>query len=305
MSELAKNQEFEIIEQSRKNEISNSFVDYLNVANEWATKAYEIKVISEEQEEQIQVAKEAHKFLKAKRLDLEKTRKSLKEKSLAEGRFIDSVAKELAAIIEPAEKHLEIQAKYAETQAWLRKQELKKNRAEQLMPYASVINFNELQLDIISDDAFQTILYGSKARFEQEQQRLKAEEEERQRIQKQRELFNTRSFELRGYHEFFDKADKALTLDTSEEEYQEILSVLVSRKKQKDEEIKNLKKEVTITKKTVNVLKKQVEQTPIEDIDSLKAKLSLCVEALEFINKYIIHDDCRLKIAETLRVVKK
>ena len=138
------NQEQELMENGLPREvvlsIDSKFKEYEDIANEWNKKAYEIEVTDESQVELMQQAKEGRLLLKAKRVEIEKTRKRLKEQSLLEGRFIDSLAKRLFMIIEPAEEHLGIQERYAETKEQLRKAKLKIDRLALLNPYLTVLD---------------------------------------------------------------------------------------------------------------------------------------------------------------------
>jgi hypothetical protein len=187
-SNLEKIVQDSLIVKSKQDYILAEFKDFTAIADEWREKAMAIVVTDESQVELISQAKEGKKILKAKRIEIEKTRKKLKEQSLQEGRLIDGVAKHLMAIIEPAEKHLEQK----------RKAEVKAKRIELLIPYSDVLNSEFLQLDIITDEAFEGLLKNAKfmqqaklesERLEREEQ-LKAEQAEREEAEmlaKQRE----------------------------------------------------------------------------------------------------------------------
>jgi len=186
-----KTQEQEIMKNGLPREVQLSidakFKEYEDIANEWNKKAYEIKVTDESQVGLMQKARDGRLLLKAKRVEIEKTRKRLKEQSLLEGRFIDSLAKRLFSIIEPAEEHLQLQESYAEIKDRLRKQKLKEERLELLNPYLSVLDLDAFDLSSMSEVAFSTILNGAKAAFEdyqKEQERIRVEQEEKERKQK-------------------------------------------------------------------------------------------------------------------------
>lgn len=186
--ELNKLLENPLIAQTKLDYIKSEFIDFTSVAEEWKEKAYSIVVTDESQTDLMEQAKEGKKLLKTKRIEIEKKRKLLKEQSLNEGRLIDSVAKHLTSLIEPAEKYLEVQEKYAEQKEWERKQELKRQRYLLLEPYLEVIDPNTIQLDIISEEAFTTILNGAKYGLEQKRAEDKRLEEERIALQEKDRL---------------------------------------------------------------------------------------------------------------------
>ena len=80
------NQDQELMESGLPREVVLSidakFKEYEDIANEWNKKAYEIEVTDESQIELMQQAREGRLLLKAKRVEIEKTRKRLKEQSL-------------------------------------------------------------------------------------------------------------------------------------------------------------------------------------------------------------------------------
>ena len=104
--EITKLAENSLIEKSKSDYIIEKFSEFTTIATEWNEKANAILVTDESQKDLMLQAREGRLLLKAKRIEIEKTRKSLKEQSLNEGRLIDSIAKSLTALVEPAEKHL-------------------------------------------------------------------------------------------------------------------------------------------------------------------------------------------------------
>jgi hypothetical protein len=197
-SNLEKIVQDSLIVKSKQDYILAEFKDFTAIADEWREKAMAIVVTDESQVELISQAKEGKKILKAKRIEIEKTRKKLKEQSLQEGRLIDGVAKHLMAIIEPAEKHLELQESFVLVMEQKRKAEVKAKRIEMLIPYSDVLNSEFLQLDIITDEAFEGLLKNAKfmqqakaesERLEREEQQKaeQAEREEAEKLAKERE----------------------------------------------------------------------------------------------------------------------
>lgn len=301
--------------------IDAKFKEYEDIANEWNKKAYEIEVTDESQVELMQQAREGRLLLKAKRVEIEKTRKRLKEQSLLEGRFIDSLAKRLFAIIEPAEEHLQLQESFAEIKERLRKQKLKEERLQLLNPYLSVLDLDSFDLSTISEVAFTTILNGAKLSFEQyekEQERIRLEEEEKQ---KRATLFSERKTKLAPYSFFIVNEDDVIYLDTTEEEFQAVFERLKDRK-QKDDEQKELlakqyaelqKQKEKAEKKVAVLSKKSLEFEAIakSNVESFKSELEVLKEehsemkvALQTALNFIIPDQLRKLIEETLKSLK-
>lgn len=320
-----KTQDQELMENGLPREVVLSidakFKEYEDIANEWNKKAYEIEVTDESQVELMQQAREGRLLLKAKRVEIEKTRKRLKEQSLLEGRFIDSLAKRLFAIIEPAEEHLGIQERYAETKEQLRKAKLKIDRLALLNPYLSVLDLDAFDLSTMSEVAFTTILNGAKVALEdyqKEQEKIRLEQEE---IEKRAKLYSERKMKLAPYSFFIVNEDDVVYYDTTEEEFQAIFERLKDRK-QKDDDHKELlakqnaelQKQVANTEKKVTVLTKksiQFEAIAKSNVEHVKSELEVLKQqhtdmkiALETALNFIIPDQLRKIIESTLKSLK-
>ena len=97
------------LEKSKAQIILDKFQDYFEVAALWEKEAEEIVVTDASQTDIIEQAKLGRKILASKRIEIEKTRKLLKESSLREGQAIDGIAKTLRALIIPLEDYLKTQ----------------------------------------------------------------------------------------------------------------------------------------------------------------------------------------------------
>lgn len=301
--------------------VTSKFKEYEDIATEWNKKAYEIEVTDESQVELMQQAREGRLLLKAKRIEIEKTRKRLKDQSLAEGRFIDSLAKRLFAIIEPAEGYLEIQEKYAETKEQLRKAKLKAERLELLNPYLQFVDLDAFDLSTMSEVAFTTILNGaifSLEKHNKEQEKLRLEQEQQELKNK---TYNERKSKLSPYYFYIKPDEDVVYLNTTEEEFQTIFDRLKDRK-QKDDAQKELlakqnaelqkkivKTEKTIeqvTKKTINlenIVKENDSQ--LTDLKTLREQHTDMKIALETALQFIIPDQLRKIIESTLKTLKR
>jgi hypothetical protein len=285
--ELNKLLENPSIAQTKLDYIKSEFIDFTSVAEEWKEKAYSIVVTDESQTDLMEQAKEGKKLLKAKRIEIEKKRKLLKEQSLNEGRLIDSVAKHLTSLIEPAEKYLEVQEKYAEQKEWERKQDLKRERYLLLEPYLEVIDPNTIQLDIISEEAFTTILNGAKYGLEQKRAEEKRLEEERIALQEKDRLEReTMQNELQAERERNSAIQKALDEAKQKEKTATI-------------KLKEVSVELKTIKKTQDEIVEAVEGFD-DELELLKAKCNHYETALKKVLFYIIPDPCRYVVDNAL-----
>jgi len=153
---------------------------------------YQTIVVTEEDQFDLMAdARSKRLALKNIRVDVEKKRKELKEDSLRTGRAIDSVAKFVKEIIEPAEKYLETQEKFAEIRQAERIAKVKAERIEKLMQYTDDLSL--YNMDTMTDEQFDSLLESLEYQHEielAEQKRIederiakeKAEAEEQERI---------------------------------------------------------------------------------------------------------------------------
>lgn len=153
---------------------------------------YQTIVVTEEDQFDLMAdARSKRLALKNIRVDVEKKRKELKEDSLRTGRAIDSVAKFVKEIIEPAEKYLETQEKFAEIRQAERAAKVKAARIEKLMQFTDDLSL--YNMDTMTDEQFDALLASLKSQYEAklaEQKRIeeervakeKAEAEEQERI---------------------------------------------------------------------------------------------------------------------------
>ena len=259
-----------LIEKTKGDYIKEKFQEFTQAVEEWSEKANAIVVTEETQKELMAEAREGRLLLKAKRIEVEKTRKSLKEQSLSEGRLIDSVAKYLTGLIEPAEKHLELQEKFIEIQEQNKRIQLKADRTDLLQPYKDVIDPNSIQLDLITDEAFTTILNGAK--FAQDNKKAEAlrVEQERKETEIKQKLFQERRLQVVEYKEFYDaNKDLILTTETEQSKFDSLMKDLIFRKGEYLQAQAKLAKENEALKKKneknaqeIKQLKKEAKQTP-------------------------------------------
>lgn len=129
-----------------------------------------IKVTDENDFATMAEAREQRLALKKARTTVENKRKELKSDIVKQGNAIDSVAKYVKEEIEPAEKYLELQEKFAEIKAAETAAKLKADRIEQLMKFTDDISF--YNLDDMTAEQYGTLLTSLQAQHEAEQKRI-------------------------------------------------------------------------------------------------------------------------------------
>lgn len=136
----------------------------------------ELVVTDESQTALMKEAREKRLALKKVRTGVENKRKELKEDALRQGQAIDFVARYIKENIEPAEKHLELQEKFAEIQ---RAERAAKTLNERIMKLGVLTDdLTPYNLEAMSDEAYDKLLADLTAAKEArvaEEKRLEAE----------------------------------------------------------------------------------------------------------------------------------
>ena len=165
------------LDKTKAQVLLDKFTGYFEIASEWERKTKELIVNDISQVTEMKMAREARLFLSKKRIDIEKTRKALKEDSLREGQTIDAIAKILKNLIEPIENELEKKERFAEIKEAERKAELKAERLALLLPLGFQFE-NGFDLGSMDEKMFQSLKLGLEtAKKEKEDAERKVEEE--------------------------------------------------------------------------------------------------------------------------------
>lgn len=128
--------------------------------------------------ESMSLARKTRLELKAIRVETERTRKSLKESAVREGKAIDGMANIIKFMIVPAEEELREKEEFVARQEAKRIADLAEKRRSQLVVFG--INCECFNLGNMADEAFDELLSTSKAGFEAKK---KAEQAEAKRIE--------------------------------------------------------------------------------------------------------------------------
>jgi hypothetical protein len=180
------------LESDDKQSLKRIFDPYFLQADEWVKKANGIIITNASQRDLMTQARTARLSLRDIRINVEKTRKQLKEDSLRKGKAIDGIANVIKYLIEPIEAHLEEQEKFIEIQEKKKKDAVRQERLNKLIAlevdgveFYDLLNMNDDNFQILLNNS--EILYKNKIelrkRQEQEaieKQRIELEEKERQ-----------------------------------------------------------------------------------------------------------------------------
>lgn len=129
LAKIVNDSNLEVVESKN---ILEKFGDYELIAKEWENKARLIVVTDFSQKTEMEMAKTARKKFSEMRIEIEKTRKQLKEQSLRKGQAIDAIAKFLTSLISPIEEHLRLQEDFIKIKEEKELAEQKKKVEEQL-----------------------------------------------------------------------------------------------------------------------------------------------------------------------------
>ena len=185
------------LEQTKADYILQKFTNFFEIAADWERKSRAIVVTDISQVAEMKMAREGRLFLKQKRVEVENTRKELKEQSLREGKAIDGISNVLKSLIIPTEEYLEQQEKFAEIQEANRRSILKQTRVEELLQYEWQ-DTGLFDLGTLPDSLYDSLLMQAKKAYNDriadaqriEEERIakeKAEREERERIKAENE----------------------------------------------------------------------------------------------------------------------
>ncbi len=165
------------LSKSKTTALTNQFKNFFEQAGKFEKKALKIVVTDESQTEIMSEARELRLAIRKVRLDTEDTRKELKKQSLAEGKAIDGMSNEIKGVIEPIEKHLYSQEKFAEIREEERKEKQNAERISKLSKYVEDVTAYNLK-DMLPE-GFDQLLETSRLAYEAVQESEKQAEQNR------------------------------------------------------------------------------------------------------------------------------
>lgn len=232
------------LEKTKADFILEKFQGYFKIASEWELKAKMLVVTSDTQTTEMKMAREGRLFLKQKRVDIEKSRKELKEQSLREGKAIDGIANVLKGLIEPVEQYLEEQEKFVE----IREEKIKEDRKQLRVAEIQQLGLEPLLYDLknMPEENYHALVEGEKLFIQQRKEaELKAEQERIER-EKEQERIRVENEKLKA--EAIEK-EKQLAKERAEVERQRKETEDKQRKEKEAFELKTKKEKQAIEKK--------------------------------------------------------
>lgn len=228
--------------------IINTFAPIADEAQRLIDGAKDIVVKDENDVVNMGIARERRLALQKIRVKADKERKRLKEDATKYNSAVQGVFNIIEKAISKAEDHLETQEKYAEN---LAKEKAAKIKAERLLELSKYVSDTSVyNLDDMAEEVFANLLAGCKTTWEKEQAELKKIEDEKIEKEKKLSVYKDRQIEFAKYSEFVP--DMALTPDTTEEDYQKMLSKGKEGKKVFDANQEEIKKAKEKTEKTLD-----------------------------------------------------
>lgn len=254
------------LEPSKVESLLSNFSKNFQEAKTIANEAKSIIVTDESQIKTMQEARKARLTLKNIRVEVEKTRVSLKEQSVREGKAIDGMANIIKALIIPVEEHLEKQEKYAEFKETERLLKRHTERVEKLSKFVEDVSLYNLMS--MSDEAFENLLKSCEQAFNLKKETEEKVEADRIELEKKQNTFNKRQLEFAPYKDFInsDITNDVITLDMSDSDYQKLL------KKGKDKKLEYEKQQEKIRKENEELRIKSEKDQKAKEEAELKLK---------------------------------
>lgn len=285
------------LEKSQGDVILESFTKFIGQFNELESKAKAIVITDVSQKSDMVVARETRLALKEIRVNTEKTRKELKERSVREGKAIDGIANIVKALIVPVEEYLESQEKFIENIETAKRNKMIEERTATLSLYVediSVYNFYDL-----SDEAFENLVAQVKSIYDAKQEEIKKIEAKRIADEKAaKEEAEKNKIEVEKLRKEKEERDAKEAKEKTEREEKAAKEKAIADAKLKAEQDARLKLEKEIKDKEIAELKKkQEEEAKIKAENEAKEKAKREAELAP-------EKDKLLAYAESIRMIK-
>jgi hypothetical protein len=171
------------LEKSTAMMLKEEFSPLFDAADKWAKNARSIVVTDITQTREMKMAREYRMALRDIRLKAEKRKDALKADALAYGKAVQGMYNVILGLVEPLERYLSEQEKFAEVQAAKEKAEKLAQRKERMKPYFGYWD-EDVDLSAFSDERFEKYVADAKECMEEAD---RIAEEERLRLAKAEE----------------------------------------------------------------------------------------------------------------------
>jgi hypothetical protein len=200
--------------------------------------------------------------------------KTTKDFFLKGGQFVDAIKRKEVAVNERMERDLEQIEKHEEILRQKKISELQEKRVKELLPYFE--NAEEISLGEMESDVWQAYYVAKKKAYEEEQERIRLEEEQRKEAERLLVLRNKRESELKLYWQFVPESHpdfETLTID----EWSDFL-----------QEMKNAKSDYDAEQERITVENERLQKERIERERQEKIKAQKTAKRNEELKPYII-----------------
>ncbi len=245
--------------------LHSAFGQFYEQVNEIKAMSNDLIVTSETQTDLMKQARELRlKLVKVRTKGINEKHKELKADSLKYSNLLDEIKRTATSEIESVEAFLETQEKFAETKEAERKAAMKLEREALLKPFE--VDTLYWDLATMPEENFQKLLKDSELAFNARVAEAKRLEDERIENERKARVFRERHFEITPYLHFATE-DEIITLDTTNEEYESVLNLLLERKKEYDAEqerirVENERLKAEAEKKDVILKQRNTELRP-------------------------------------------
>jgi len=176
--------------------ISTAFAEFSAQADVWLEKAKQINVTSIDQKDDMKLARESRLAIRQIRINVDKTRKTLKDDAQAYVRAVDAAGRKIRETLEPIEAQLKEHEEFAIRYEAEQREKLATERSDKLEAlgmdprFYNLVDMSEEDFAVVlqqAEDAHTAKVEREKRQAEEAEARARAESEERERIRKENE----------------------------------------------------------------------------------------------------------------------
>lgn len=263
------------LEKGKADQLMKTFGGFYQEARGVVEEYKDLQVKSVDDSETMQTAREARLKLRKIRVEADKTRKSLKEQSIREGRAIQGVYNIIEYLIKPVEEKLLEQEKYAERIQAEQDAKVEAERHAKLSKYTDDADLQSLHPKDLSSESFEKLLETyrfafeakKKAEAEAEKERLEkieAEKKEQERIRKENERLKAEA-EKREKAEAKKRAEEAKKLAAEKKAREEAEAKLKAEKEAREREEREIREAAEAKKRAEEESKRKALLAPDKD----------------------------------------
>jgi hypothetical protein len=272
-------EELNTLPELKRNEIgavSNNIMASISV---WKTKLSEVTISDPTDSESMKVAEKIRLDVKKERCSQEKVIDDLRDDvkiRMIEQKTEDEVLLAIKKAVVAQYKEIEAMAEYMATTAKRHEAEQKQKTGELRLEKVKRYNENVTILDVLNlaDEMFEIVLAGYEKTYQDKQDAIRKEQEERERQEKQEALHNARKVSLLNDWQFVSEEEKAVNFGTiSDSDWETICENVNTRKVEHQHQIEAEKAEKEALKAKLAEQEEERKNAEEKSATELKAKL--------------------------------